>query len=48
MHLANLRPQSAVRKRLAASIAAGLAGMLVNMFTLDVFGDRTSFGGIFL
>jgi two-component system, sensor histidine kinase len=47
MVLGNLRSDSVSRKRLAASLAAGLAGMLVNLFTLDVFGGaRMSFGGI--
>ena len=48
MVLGTLRSDSVARKRLAASLAAGLAGMLVNLFTLDVFGGaRMTFGGIF-
>jgi signal transduction histidine kinase len=40
--------KSGPQKRLAASIAAGLVGWGVNLFTLDVFGgSRMSFGGIF-
>ncbi len=43
-----LSPRTLTGRRLAISVAAGLAGMLANLFTLDVFGGgRMSFGGIF-
>jgi signal transduction histidine kinase len=48
MDLGILRLESATRKRLAASVAIGLAGLLANQFSLDVFGGaRMTFGGIF-
>ncbi|MBZ5605598.1 MAG: hypothetical protein LAO79_25140 [Acidobacteriia bacterium] len=43
-----LRLDSLTLKRLAATVAAGLAAALLNCFNLDVFGGaRMSFGGIF-
>ncbi len=43
----NLHIDGLVRRRLAATVAIGVAAAIVNLFTLDVFGGaRMSFGGI--
>ena len=44
---ANLAKPGELHRRLLATLAAGLGGLLLNCFTVDVFGgSRMSFGGI--
>ena len=46
--LRRLSTAAPVRKRFMSAILAGLAGLLINLFTLNVFGGaRLSFGGVF-
>src|SRR5579864_1570072 len=48
MDFLNARAGAVLRRRLAATIAAGLLGAIANTFTLDVFGGSPmAFGGIF-